>query len=173
MDRRNILIDYEKKDIEACSFGLPWDHDAICYNFDFPTECVLASEIDTLINDKSITGIVIGHDLEDYSFLKSLSELSHLYFYNTKELKDLSFLENQYKLRQLYISESKIKDLNNLVDFLKRKEIYLRELESRDRVFHMTEGICINSDNKLDGSLLKTNDFYISEIIVNSKHFRR
>lgn len=173
MDRRRILIDIEKRDIEACSFGMPWDHDAICYNFNFPTEFVLASETDTLINDKSITDIVIGHDLEDYSFLKSLTELRHLYFYNTKELADLSFLKNQYKLRQLYISESKIKDLNNLVAFLKRKEIYLRELELRDRVLQMTEGICINSDNKLDGAILNTNDFYVSEIIVNNKHIRR
>lgn len=172
MKKRFILIDDNYMDLQKCSFGFLWAHDSICYNFRRPTEFVLSSEIDSIANDKNVVGVVIGCNLKDYSFLKGLTELEQLYFYNTTELADFSFLESQYKLTQLQIVDSRISDLSKLLSFLKSKEQYLSTLDLESKALESTEGICINSINELDGSLLSTRAFFALEIIVNGKHIR-
>lgn len=173
MKERIILIENEYKEPKDCSFGLPWTQDAICYNYNPPKECVLASDVNSLVNDRSITGIFIGCDLHDYSFLREITALKQLYIYNSTNLCDFSFLDKQYQLNQLYISESKIDSLTELALFLKQKEKANRDLDYMERIIRATEGICIRSVNDLDISVLKTKDFYVSEIIVNGEKYVR
>lgn len=167
---RKMLIEKEYKDPKTCSFGFPWKHDSICYNFNMPDECVTAEEIGSIEAPEDIGTLVIGCDLQDYSFITSMTNLNQLYIYSGANITSLDFVKNMNRLRQLYIYDSHIADLEPLVEMIKeRKKSFDAETDVSKRLFMMIDGICINSDKELDGKALKEPGFYVTEIIVNHK----
>ena len=166
---RRILIEKENIDPKSCSFGFPWKHDSICYNFRMPEECVTADSIAENVNKDDIETLVIGCDLSDYSFIEDMVNLKQLYIYSGANIYSLEFISKLNRLSQLYIAESQIETLNPVVELIKeRKRLFDLEKDIHKRLFIMIEGICINSDKELDGKLLKKQNFYISEIIINN-----
>ena len=166
---RRILIEKENIDPKSCSFGFPWKHDSICYNFRMPEECVTADNIGELVNKDDIEILVIGCDLSDYSFIEDMVNLKQLYIYSGANIYSLDFISKLNRLSQLYIVDSRIETLNPMIELLKeRKRLFDLENDIHKRLSMMIEGICINSDKKLDGKLLKIQNFYISEIIINN-----
>ena len=166
---RRILIEKENIDPKSCSFGFPWKHDSICYNFRMPEECVTADNVGELVNKDDIETLVIGCDLSDHSFIEDMDNLKQLYIYSGANIYSLEFISKLNRLSQLYIAESQIETLNPVVELIKeRKRLFDLEKDIHKRLFIMIEGICINSDKELDGKLLKKQNFYISEIIINN-----
>ena len=167
---RKILIEKENADPKTCSFGFPWKHDSICYNFNMPDECVSADNVAEITAPENIGTLVIGCDLTDYSFIASMTNLNQLYIYSSANITSLDFVKKLNKLRQLYITDSHIASLDPLVELIKeRKRAFDAETDVSKRLFMMIDGICINSDKELDGKVLKEPGFYITEIIVNHK----
>jgi len=165
---RHILIEKANIDPQSCSFGFPWKHDSICYNFRMPEECVIADRIGEILNKDDIGTLVIGCDLPDYRFIEDMVNLKQLYIYSGENIHSLSFIKKLNCLTQLYIADSHIEDLNPLVELIKeRKRLFDLEEDMHKRLFMLIEGICINSDKKLDGKLLTEQHIYISEIIIN------
>ena len=165
---RHILIEKANIDPKSCSFGFPWKHDSICYNFRMPEECVPAESITEIANKNEIESLVIGCDLPDYSFIEDMVNLKQLYIYSGENIHSLGFIKKLNCLTQLYIADSRIEDLNPLIELIKeRKRLFDLEEDMHKRLFMLIEGICINSDKKLDGKLLTEQHIYISEIIIN------
>ena len=166
---RRILIEKENIDPKSCSFGFPWKHDSICYNFCMPEECVTADSIRELVNKDNIEILVIGCDLSDYSFIEDMVNLKQLYIYSGANIYSLEFISKLNRLSQLYVADSRIESLNPVIELIKeRKKLFDSENDIQKRLFMMIEGICINSDKELDGKSLKKQNFYISEIIINN-----
>ena len=158
---RRILIEKENIDPKTCSFGFPWKHDSICYNFNMPDECVTAESIEKIENLAGIETLVIGCDLDDYSFIGDMVNLKQLYIYSGANIDSLRFIKDLNSLRQLYITDSHITSLEPLKDLIQqRKILYDAETEMFKRLLMLIEGICIYSDNDLDGKILKDLDFY-------------
>ncbi|MBP3854417.1 MAG: hypothetical protein IK990_02235 [Ruminiclostridium sp.] len=165
---RHILIEKEDIDLKSCSFGFPWKHDSICFNFRMPEKCVTADSIEELVSKDDIETLVIGCDLSDYSFIEDMVNLKQLYIYSGTNIYSLDFIKKLNRLSQLYIADSHIETLNPVIELIKeRKRLYDMEKDITKRLFMMIEGICINSDKNLDRKLLKKQNFYISEIIIN------
>ena len=166
---RRIIIDKENVDIKKIAFGFPWKGSVPCYNFRSPNEVVLAEDISKLTGKEDIETVVIGCDLDDYSFLQDMVNLRQLYIYYGKNLNDISFVENLTNLTQICILESNIGNLihlNNMLD----KMYKIIEADPRKKLVMGMEAICINSTNKnLDGSKLLDHGHYISEVIINDK----
>lgn len=165
---RRILIENKLIDPKACSYGFPWKHDSACYNFRMPEECVTADITGEISNKNDIETLVIGCDLPSYSFIEEMTELKQLYIYSGANIYTLDFIKNLNKLRQLYIANSHIDSLGPLVELIKeRKKSYDSEKDIHKRLFMQVEGICIRSDKRLDGKLLKEQGLYIGEVIIN------
>lgn len=168
-----ILIDESKIDLKQCAYGFPWDHDSHCYNFKTPTELVLASEVKGINNPLEIETLVIGCDLEDYSFISRMENLKQLYVYAGKNIENLEFIQGLVKLNQLYISESKIQALDDLVELMRKQKLMLDGLKGTKRLLFGFDAICVNSSKNLNGNVLLEPGLYVSEIIVNHKWIRR
>ena len=167
---RRILIEKENIDPKTCSFGFPWKHDSICYNFNMPNECVTAESIGKIEDPADIETLVIGCDLEYYSFISEMVNLKQLYIYSGANIDSLRFIKELNCLRQLYITNSHITSLEPLKDLIQqRKSLYDAETEMFKRLLMLIEGICIDSDKDLDGKILKDPGFYVTEIIINRK----
>ena len=167
---RRILIEKENIDPKTCSFGFPWKHDSICYNFNMPDECVTAESIGKIEDPADIETLVIGCDLDDYSFIGDMVNLEQLYIYSGANIDSLRFIKDLNSLCHLYITDSHITSLEPLRDLIQqRKSLYDAETEMFKRLLMLIEGICIDSDNDLDGKILKDLDFYVAEIIINRK----
>ena len=165
---RRILIENKNIDLKRCSFGFPWKHDTTCFNFRMPEECVTADSIAGIVNKDDIETLVIGCDFSDYSFIEDMVNLKQLYIYAGANIYSLGFISKLNCLSQLYIADSRIENLNPLIELIKeRKRLYDAERDMHKRLFMMIEGICVNSDKELDGKLLTEQGFYISEIIIN------
>lgn len=165
---RRILIEKENIDPKACSYGFPWKHDSVCFNFRMPEECVTADKIGEIRNKGDIETLVIGCDLTDHSFIGEMTELKQLYIYAGNDLYSLDFVKKLNKLRQLYIANSHIDLLEPLVEMIKeRKRLFDSETDIHKRLFMLIEGICIKSDRKLDGKELTVQGFHISEVIID------
>lgn len=170
---RKILIDKEMKDPKHCSYGFPWRHDGNCYNFRAPDECVTADETGIIDDMTDIEGLVIGCDLDDYSFISEMVNLRQLYIYSGENINDMSFIAPLVKLKHLYIHESHINSLDPLIALmLEQKRLLSLEKDINKRLFMTLEAVAINSDKELDGSVLKEPGYYASEIIVNRKSYR-
>lgn len=166
---RRILIEKENIDPKSCSFGFPWKHDSVCYNFRMPEECMTADSIGEIVNKDDIETLVIGCDLSDYLFIENMVNLKQLYIYSGANIYSLEFISKLNRLSQLYIADSRIETLNSVIELIQeRKRLFDSENDIHKRLSMMIEGICINSDKKLDGKLLKEQDMYISEIIINN-----
>lgn len=167
---RRILIEKEDIDPKTCSFGFPWKHDSICFNFNSPNECVTVESIGELEKLDDIETLVIGCDLDDYSFIGNMINLKQLYIYAGANIDSLDFINNLNCLRQLYITDSHITSLEPVKYLIQqRKSRYDAETEIFKRVLMIIEGICIDSDNDLDGKILKEPDLPVTEIIINRK----
>lgn len=166
---RKVLIEKENADPEKCSFGFPWKHDSTCYNFNMPDECVAVENINE-IEPYDLETLVIGCDLNDYSFIENMINLRQLYIYSGANIVSLDFVKNLSYLRQLYIVDSRITSLKPLVSMIQQRKIrYDSETEILKKLLLMMEGICIDSDQELDVKELKELSFYVNEIIINRK----
>ena len=112
---KKILIEKEYTDPKTCSFGFPWKHDSICYNFNMPDECVSADNVAEITAPENIGTLVIGCDLQNYNFITSMTNLNQLYIYSGANITSLDFVKKLNKLRQLYITDSHIASLDPLV----------------------------------------------------------
>lgn len=97
-----ILIENTEVNLDRCSYGFPWEHDATCYNFRRPEEIILAKNIRDIENKADIQTLVIGYKLEDYGFIAEMKNLRQLYIYDGSNIYDLAFVENLVSLKQLY-----------------------------------------------------------------------
>lgn len=175
---RNVLVEKEAVDPKGCSYGLPWKHDSICFNFDMPDELVLADNVGSISDPADIATVVIGCDLPDYGFLSAMENLKQLYVYSGTNLKDLKFLENMTKLRQLYIADSKLANISSLLKLIGKKNKLIQAAGSASdknlffkRLEYSIEGICIQSDSDIeDVEDLKKAGRNITEIIINGRH---
>ncbi len=171
---RRILIEKDSINPKTCSYGFPWKHDSICYNFRMPAESVAADKIGEIENKADIETLVIGCDLSDYGFIDEMIGLEQLYIYSGANIYSLDFIKNLNHLTQLYIADSHIESLDPLSRLIQeRKRLYDSESDIHKRLFLLIEGICINSDKNLDGKPLVEQGLYISEVIINHKRIKR
>lgn len=171
---RKILIENMEISPRECSYGMPWRHDANCFNFNVPEETVLKKDIEKIEDNTDIDVLVIGCDLEDYDFISEMVNLRQLYIYKGNNLKDISFLKSLINLQQLYISESHIASLDALVKLIKeQKRLFDAETDFGKRLIMGLDAICINSDLNLNGKELMVSGVCASEIIINSKKIHR
>ena len=170
---RYILIDKERRNPKECAYGFPWKYDAPCYNFRMPEEAFTPDDIAGIENKSDIETLVIACDLEDYSFFEDMTGLEQLYIYSGTNIRDLSILKPLHHLRQLYITRTHVASLDPLIELIQEmKRLHDLETDSRKRIFMSMEGICINSDQELDGTTLKKQGLYIGEVIINGKNLR-
>lgn len=170
---RKILIDNHQLDPTKCSYGLPWKNDAICFNFRGPEEMILADHLDDLGDLSEIETLVIGCELDDYSFIAGMTNLQQLYIYTAANMSSLDFVENLIRLRQMYVANSHVVSLNPLVKLLAEKKRLLDDENTLgNQLMYGVEGICMESDVNLDGKELLTSGVYMSELIINKRHIR-
>lgn len=172
---RKILIDRNVTNPRECTYGFPWKHDAICYNFRTPDEVIAVNDIESIVDKTNIETLVIGCDLTDFDFIADMANLRQLYIYG-KGVKNLIFLEKLFKLKQLYIENSHIENMVELVQLInEKKKCVDNAVDLWRKIEYGMEGICINSDrySSNDGTELSAPGLFVSEIIVNQKHLRR
>lgn len=167
---RRLLIDNEKTDPRDSLYGMPWDNDSICYNFNMPDEFVLDTEISQIPDMKEIETLVIVCKLDDYGFISKMENLRQLYIYSGENITELDFLENLVNLTQLYIADSHVTSLDKLVRLTRKQKAMLLQMEPIKRILFGLHGICIESDCKnLNGNELIEPTCFISEIKINGK----
>ena len=169
---RRILIEDKEIDPKGCSYGFPWKHDSICFNFRMPEELVLATDIDKIPDMSDIEVVVIGCDLDDYSFLGRMENLEILYIYSGENIKELSFLQGLTNLRQLNIVKSHVENLDALVRLMKEQKKIWDTKDIGERVVFGLDAINIESDKPLDGEVLKTPNLYVKEMRLGKKRIR-
>ena len=170
---RKILIDKSIRDLKECAYGFPWRHDANCYNFRAPDECVTTDEIDNIEDFEDIENLIIGCDLDDYGFIGKMINLRQLYIYTGENIDSVEFVRTLLKLDYLYIEGSHIDSLDPLIELMNEQKRLLLQEENRIKRLGMAlTAVCINSDKELDGMLLKDPGKFASEIIVNGKNIR-
>jgi hypothetical protein len=172
---RKILIDRNVTNPGECSYGFPWKHDTICYNFRTPDEVIRVNEIENIVDKSNIETLIVGCNLTDFDFITGMINLRQLYIYSGNGITNLLFLENLYKLQQLYIADSHIQNMEELVQLMKNKKACVdNEVDLWKKIDYGMEGIYISSDRySKDGTELLAPGLYVSEIIVNRKHLRR
>ena len=165
---RRILIDNCETDLTQCSFGFPWKHDSICYNFRRPDVFILANDIENIADVADIETVVIGCELENYDFIADMVNLRQLYIYDGRRIVDLQFIEKLLKLQQLYIQDSHVENLEGLVHLIdEKKKYYDQEDEFWEKIEYGMEGICIMSDGTSNSRKeLLAPGLFITEIIV-------
>lgn len=166
---RRILIETTYKNPRECSYGFPWKHDSICYNFKMPDETVMVSDLHSIAGSSDIEVLVVGCSLNDYAFLDGMANLRQLYIYHGENINDLSFLAELTNLRQLYVANSHIKNLDGLVALMNEQARIRESLDVFERIMYGFEGICIESDGNLDGKALLIPKYYVTEIKINGK----
>lgn len=107
-----ILID--DKEIENRAYILPWYNDGTGFNFKSPDTQIDPGKVNDIENPLSVRTLVIECDLQDYSFIRQMKNLTQLYIYTGTNISDLSFLEGLEKLKQLCILKSHITSLESL-----------------------------------------------------------
>ena len=173
MDMR-ILIDDEQ--IENRAYIMPWYNDGTCFNFQSPDAQINPEKVNDIENPLSVTTLVIGCDLQDYSFIRQMKNLTQLYIYTGTNISDLSFLEGLEKLKQLCVLKSHVTSLESLKKLIERKyEMYesISKDEIMERLKYRFEGICIQSDaydsdgTELVKSGICTDDIRINEHLIS------
>ena len=160
---RSILIDEIERDLKELHYGLPWKYDATCFNFRPAKELVHVSEIDS-IRKKDVEVLIIGCDLEDYSFISDMTNLKQLYIYSGQNIKQLDFVKDLVELRHLFIADSKVESAEGLVELLRKKaEI----TEAKQRILRQIEAVCIETESEnVTKQELEDANPYFAEIIV-------
>ncbi len=143
-----ILID--DKEVKDRAYPLPWYSGAVCFNFKCPDRSVYPNKIKDIKRPSYVETLVIACNLDDYSFISRMKNLTQLYIYDGANITDLSFLKNLLKLRHLCVMGSHITTLEHLRELIERKyEIYKRSTEDEELQVRLTygfEGICIMTD---------------------------
>lgn len=171
---RRIMIEKNNVDIKNYSLGCPWRYDATAYNFKFPEEVVSVSDIEKIDYWEDIQSLVIGCDLDNYDFIAKMTNLRQLYIYTGKNLQDISFLKNLSSLSHLYIADSHIESLNALKELITdQKRQFDAEKDFHKKLFMVIDAVCVNSSYELDGNELLEPGAYITEVIVNHKNYVR
>ena len=171
---RRILIEDDEVDVKKCCYGFPWRYDATCFNFKAPNEIVQASEIEKIDCWDEITTLVIGCDLDDYSFIANMVNLEQLYIYTGHNIKDVSFVKGLINLLHLYIEDSCVESLDALKELIaEKKRLFDEETNMYKRLSMGMDAICINSKYNLDDQELWEPGAFISELIINRKRVKK
>ena len=157
-----ILIDKENRLDKA--YPLPWKSDATCFNFKSPEIVVHPDNIMVEIEKpEQVESLVIACDLKDYSFIEEMTNLTQLYIYSAENIKDLEFLKQLVKIRQLCLGNINVESLDGLVKLIDLKYQKYKEIEEindlEGRLTYGFEGVYIQS-NKYEGNgmeLIKPN----------------
>lgn len=169
-----ILVDNKADKNRA--YPLPWRNDANCFNFHCPDRQVYPDRLMEIKRPSYVETLVIACELEDYTFISRMKNLTQLYIYDGVKLEDLTFIKNLTKLRQLCICNSKISSLDSLKELIYTKERIYKELstgatsmeEFRIRNLYAFEGICIQTEAyDSDGTELFNNNICRGDIIIN------
>ena len=136
-----------KRNNEA--YLMPWESDAICYNFHVPEVFIPDDAIEEMITDPlKVETLVVTADLKDYDFIEKMKNLKQLYLYHAGNFWDLSVIKDLIYLRQLCIMHSEVLCLDGLNELLINKKEAL-DLDSNSlaaRITYGIEGIFIHSD---------------------------
>lgn len=167
-----ILID--DKEVKDRAYPLPWYSDATCFNFHCPDRQIYPDRIKEIKRPSYVETLVIACNLDDYTFIRRMKNLTQLYIYIGANIKDLSFLGNLLKLRQLCVLDSHITTLDTLKKLIDKKyAIYKSTPENEElkvRMIYGFEGICIMTDSyDSDGTELVKEGIAGDDIRVN-KH---
>lgn len=164
---KRILIDKIERDLQNLHYGLPWKYDATCFNFRPAKEQVHVSEIDS-IKKKDVESLIIGCDLEDYSFISDMTNLKQLYIYSGQNITELDFVKNLVNLTQLFIADSKVESVEGVVELLKKKARIIDEDPNPGRrILRQIEAVCIETESeKVTEQELEAANPYFAEIIV-------
>jgi hypothetical protein len=164
---RRILIDKIERDLQNLHYGLPWKYDATCFNFRPAKELVHVLEIDS-IKKKEVESLIIGCDLEDYSFISDMTNLKQLYIYSGQNITELDFVKNLVNLTQLFIADSKVESAEGVVELLKKKaRIIDEDPNPGKRILRQIEAVCIETESeKVTEQELEAANPYFAEIIV-------
>lgn len=164
-----ILIDDHKREF----FPLPWKYDGTCYNFMSPDRFMEPNAIE-IKRPSYVESLVIGCDLEDYSFIAKCKNIRQLYIYSGKNLRDLSFMENLVYLEHICICRSEVisaKPLLNLID--KKYELFNRMSEDEKltgRLRYQIDGLYLQSSQLIeDASKFIKANICKSDIVINRK----
>lgn len=169
-----LLIDTEKR--KDMMYPLPWKSDGTCFNFREPTKTIFPNS--AISKPEKVETLVINCDLPSYEFISSMVNLTQLYIYKGANLKNLSFLKNLSKLRQLCILNSHLKTLDDLVKLIDLKyRLYKEFPKDQDHIGRITygfEGVCIQSDLYVgDGRELIKKEVCRNDILVNKNRITR
>lgn len=122
-----LLINKERSvDI---AFPLPWRYDATCFNFKAPKRAVTSAK--EIKSPQEVETLVVACDLPDYQFIGEMVNLVQLYLYAGKNIKELSFLENLVKIRQLCIYGANFESLAGLVKLVEKKSELYKEFAEK------------------------------------------
>ena len=165
-----LLIDTE--DNLHMRYGLPWVYDGDCFNFKAPEKRV-SSETE-IENPEEVQTLVINCDLESYDFISKMKNLTQLYIYKGKNVKDLDFLKDLVRLDHFYLAGSKVPSLKSLVELIQLKDkLYLKEVEEGGdemdiRLYYTLSCVRIISDAyEGDGSELLNRNICHYDLSVN------
>lgn len=168
-----ILIDTEKR--KNIAYPLPWNSTGTCFNFKAPTRKVSPEYKSRKL--ENIETLVINCELQSYEFIGRMENLKQLYIYDGRNVKELSFLRNLNKLKQLCLVGTKVDTLKDLVALIELKQKTYEEERSSPkeeflaRMQYCFEGIYFQSENyKGNGlELLEKNDLTRKDIWINGK----
>ena len=119
---RNILISKPGTKLNNECYPLPWRYDGTCFNFRGPDTLVCDNELDTIGDPLDVQELVIRSDLKDYSFISEMKNLKRLYIYKGKRVKDLRFLENLVRLRQILVAYSQVTSVDSINKLFENKK---------------------------------------------------
>ena len=165
-----ILIDNHNRDI----YELPWSSDATCFNFKAPDKWITpGTEKDQIKRPSYVETLVIGCELDDYSFVSRMKNLNQLYIYDGMNLETLDFLENLVYLQQICIC-CNTKSVDPLLRLIEKKyALYKQMPEEEDfkgRLMYGIDGLFLFAPSyKGDVSIFLKSDICRSDIIINNQ----
>ncbi len=163
---KSILIAKAKTKLNNEIYALPWKYDSSCFNFHEPDILIPDTEIDIITDQEDICTLAVKADLKDYSFIAGMKNLSQLYLYKARHLKDLSFLENLIRLDQICIVHSKVTSLECLDRLLVNKRKKYEETGASTGM----SGIYIHSELPEIAEIpVDKHKMHVAEIIINGK----
>ncbi len=131
------------------AYMMPWESDAICYNFNEPEVFIPDDSIDEMIKDPmDVETLVVTADLKDYRFIEKMKNLKQLYLYNAGNFWDLSVIKDLIYLSQICILHSEVLCLDGLDELLRNKK-KAADTASNDLLtgtLYGIEGVFIHSD---------------------------
>ena len=113
---------------------IPWESTGQAYNMCTPSvyiapEDLKDEEIMNKIMSYKVLGCYIFVPLADYNFLSDLSDLQDLFIANGDNIRELNFMENLTKCRMLFLQNTKLKNLDVLLQLNTRSEALFDRLQ--------------------------------------------